>query len=787
MLISMNWIEDFVDLKGLDKEELIRRFTLSTAEVEEIIYKGKNLKDVVVGKILSVENHPTSKKLHILKVDGGDKVYDVICGAPNVREGLVVPFAKEGGQVGDLKINCATIAGFESHGMCCSEAELSISDNHAGLMELDENLVIGTNILDVFDIEDVVFEVDNKSLTNRPDLWGHYGIAREFAALTGRELKAVPKEDLSKYNDLSPVEIKITDTDNCFRYSGLTLENVTKKLSPVNMRIRLFYCGTRGINLLADLTNYLMLELGQPMHAFDNRKVTKIDVKRFDSAFKFKTLDDIEREIDENTLMICNEDGPVAIAGIMGGLNSEIVDDTSSLLLESANFDAICVRKSSTRMGLRTDASMRYEKTLDPEITLLAIERFVKLLSEIDCDIKITSSLTDVYAKTYPEIKLDFTKAYVDRYTGIEIENAKILSTLNSLGFNAKESGDVFSVTVPSWRATKDVTIKADIIEEITRIYGYDNFEIKTSKSPLYPVLASSTRLCDNFTKDILVNSYKLHELHSYLWCDSKKYKDLGIELVDNVHLVNAINPDCTVIRQSMIPTLLSFVNENKNFGSDFGIFEIGRVVEGISKNGDCNERKKLGIVLYSKTLGEKDLYFKLRDIIYSLITKIKHITPKFEICEATQTFAHPKNTAKISVDGINLGAMNTLHPAVSKNIDKKAAIVSAEIDMHSLAEINTKTLSYDEPSKFPGIEIDLSLTLNNSTTYDELTFAWADVTELLKKVSFIDSYETDGQKSVTLRFLFSSKEKTLSKAELQVNIDKILENLLSKGIKLRT
>ncbi len=786
MLISMNWIEDFVDLKGLDKEELIKRFTLSTAEVEEIIYKGQNLKDVVVGKILSVEKHPTSKKLHILKVDGGDMVYDVICGAPNVREGLFVPFAKEGGQVGELKINCATIAGFESHGMCCSEAELGISDNHAGLMELDENLVIGTNILDVFDIKDTVFEVDNKSLTNRPDLWGHYGIAREFAAIAGRELREVPKEDLSKYDHLSPVDIKITDSVNCFRYSGLTLENVTKKISPVNMRIRLFYCGTRGINLLADLTNYLMLELGQPMHAFDNRKVSKIDVKRFDTVSTFKTLDDIEREIDENTLMICNEDGPVAIAGIMGGLNSEIVDDTSSLLLESANFDAICVRKSSTRMGLRTDASMRYEKTLDPEITILAIERFVKLLTDIDSDIKITSSLTDVYAKTYPEIKLDFTKAYVDRYTGIEIGNDKILNTLNSLGFNAQEKDNIFSVTVPSWRATKDVTMKADIIEEITRIYGYDNFEIKTSKSPLYPVLASSTRLCDNFAKDILVNSYKLHELHSYIWCDSKKYKDLGIEITDNVHLVNAINPDCTVLRQSMIPTLLSFANENKNYGSDFGIFEIGRVVDGMKENGECNERKKLGIVLYSKTLSEKDLYFKLRDIVYSLITKIKHQTPQFEVCNSTLSFEHPKNTAKISACDIVLGKMSTLHPAVSKNIDKKAAIVSAEIDMHTLSELSALTLSYDEPSKFPGIEIDLSLTVENSTAYNELVFAWQDVTELLKKVSFIDSYETDGQKSVTLRFLFSSKEKTLSKAEVQVDVDKILENLAQKGIKLR-
>ncbi len=786
MLISMNWINDFVDLEGLDKEELIKRFTLSTAEVEEVIYKGENLKDVVVGRILSVEDHPTSKKLHILKVDGGDKVYDVICGAPNVRENMLVPFAKEGGQVGDLKINCATIAGFESHGMCCSEAELGISDSHAGLMELDESLTVGTDILDVFEIKDIVFEVDNKSLTNRPDLWGHYGIAREFAALTGRELKAVPKEDLTKYNELSPIDIKISDSENCFRYSGLKVDNVSEKLSPVNMRIRLFYCGTRGINLLADLTNYLMLELGQPMHAFDSRKVNSIEVKRFDKAFSFKTLDDIDREIDENTLMICNEEGPVAIAGIMGGLNSEIVDDTSSLLLESANFDAVCVRKSSTRMGLRTDASMRYEKTLDPEITILAIERFVRLLIDIDSGVKVVSSLTDNYAKHYDTIKLDFTKAYVDRYTGIEIKNSQILDTLNSLGFNASETNDVFSVTVPSWRATKDVTIKADIIEEITRIYGYDNFEVKTSKSPLFPVLPTAGRLCDNFTKDILVNSYKLHEVHSYLWCDSKKYKDLGIEVTDNVHLVNAINPDCTVLRNSMIPTLLSFANENKNYGQNFGLFEIARVVEGMKENGECNERKKLGVVLYSRNESEKDLYFKLRDIIFTIVNKVKHVIPSFDICENVFSFQHPKNTVKISANNKSLGYMNTLHPTVNANIDKKAVIVTAEIDMQILADIATQTISYKEPSKFPGIEIDLSLNVANNTKYSELEYAWSDVTELLQKVSFIDSYDSGEQKSMTLRFLFSSKEKTLSKSEVQVHVDKILENLSQKGIGLR-
>ena len=290
MFISMNWIGDFVDLSGLDLEALIHRFTLSTAEVEDVYHMGEDLRDVVSGKILSVREHPNSKKLHLLQVDAGDKIYDVVCGAPNVREGLIVPFVKEGGMVSGQEIAVATIAGCESHGMCCSEKELGISADHSGLMELDPGTPVGVDVCDLFAIKDTVFEVDNKSLTNRPDLWGHYGIAREFAALTGRKLKPLETVELSQFDGLDPIKIDVQD-DLCYRYTGLKVRNIQKKVSPVDMRIRLFYCGSRAINLLADLTNYLMLEMGQPMHAFDCAKVDQIEVKRFDEPFPFTTLD----------------------------------------------------------------------------------------------------------------------------------------------------------------------------------------------------------------------------------------------------------------------------------------------------------------------------------------------------------------------------------------------------------------------------------------------------------------------------------------------------------------
>lgn len=788
MYISMNWIGDFVDLSGLDLEALIHRFTLSTAEVEDVYHMGQDLRDVVAGKILSVEAHPNSKKLHLLKVDTGDTIYDVVCGAPNVREGLIVPFVKEGGMVSGQEIACASIAGVESHGMCCSEKELGISDNHAGLMELPEDTPVGVDICDLYAIKDTVFEVDNKSLTNRPDLWGHYGIAREFAALSGRELKPLETVSLEAFDNLDPIQIDVQDQELCYRYTGLKVRNIQKKVSPVDMRIRLYYCGSRGINLLADLTNYLMLEMGQPMHAFDCAKVDQIEVKRFEAPFAFTTLDGTQRTVDENTLMICCKGQPVAIAGIMGGLDSEIEDDTDSLLLESANFDAVSVRKSSTRLGLRTDASMRYEKTLDPEMCPTAIARFVKLLLDIDPQAQVISRLTDVYCKKYPQVSLTFDKAYVDRYTGIEISNDRILETLRALGFGAQFDGREFQVEVPSWRATKDVTIKADIIEEITRIYGYDNFQIKTTRSALYPEKRSAGNKADNFTKDILVQRYHLHEVHSYIWFDQKKCKELGIALEENVKLLSPQSPDLETLRTNMGPTLLSFVNENKPFAPDFGLFEIGRVCEGVKEDGLCNERKKLGIALYSRTRSEKELYMELLEIFTALGRDIKRADFTFKNGEPRHGWQHPRNTAFVSCKGQELGWLCALHPAVAAKLDKKAAVVCAQLDMDAFAAIQETDIAYREPSRFPGIDIDLSLALPQGMTYAQLAPAWADLdAETLSSVTLIDSFQQGALLSITLRFAFSSQEHTLSKEEVQPWVDGIVEKLAKVGVALRS
>ncbi len=785
MYISMNWISDFVDLDGLDKMKLINKFSLSTAEVENDIYiKGQDISGIVAAEIKEVAPHPDSKKLHLLKVDAGeDELIDVVCAAPNVRVGMKTAFAKVGAQLGDVTISSRKLAGYESCGMCCSEKEIGISDDNSGIMEIFDDVPNGTDLKELYEIDDIIFEVDNKSLTNRPDLWGHYGIAREFAAISGRKLKELDCADLSKYDSLPSVDLKIEDS-LCYRYSCIKFENITRNISPVNMRIRLYYCGMRAINYLADLTNYLMLEMGQPMHAFDSRKVGKIRIKRFDKPFEFTTLDNVERHIDEDTLMICNDNTPVAIAGIMGGLDSEIVDDTTSLTLESATFDAVSIRKSTVRLAHRTDASMRYEKALDPEMTITAIARFVYLLAKYDKDIKVISSLTDEYAYKYPTVDLKFDKKYVNRYTGIDIDNEQIVNTLEALGFKVTLSNDEFEVVVPSFRATKDVTIKADIIEEIARIYGYDNFEVKTASAPLYPVCVEVEKDVEDKIKDTLVKRFSLHEVHSYIWENYDDMKELGLQIEPNIRIVNATNPNIETIRNALVPTQLCQIKQNVSFSDDFGIFEIGRAVDGVDENNCCKEEKLLCITLYSKEQHIGQLYYKLRNIIACIAYDIKHRSLSYMPKEANHDYQHPKNLNKIICDDLEIGEIGIIHPNVVNKIDKRASIVYAQINIKDFASIENIGIEYEEDSKYPAIEVDLSFV---SDKFEPIEKAIKDENSpLMKKMKLIDIYEDDNNKSITIRLTFSHNERTLTREEVSKVTDRIIDNLKSVGVMLR-
>lgn len=792
MYISINWIKDFVNLDGVDIDKLIYKFTMSTAEVEGITKYGQDISGVIVAKILSVENVENSKKLHKLMVDTGKEKLQVICGAPNVKEGTKVVYAQVGSVVQGQKIGQATLAGQISNGMCLSEKELGISDDHSGIIILDDDAKLGEDIKNIIPIDDVVYEVDNKSLTNRPDLWGHYGIAREIAAITKRELKPLDIENLALYNDLEKLSIGVEAQDDeqlCLRFSAMRVENVTKKQASWKMKVRLYYCGMRSINLLADMTNYIMLELGQPMHAYDNRKVSCVEVKTLKEDSEFTTLDSQLRKLDKGTLMIYNDKEPVGVAGVMGGLASEIVDDTTTLFLESANFNAVTIRKTASKLDLRTDAAARYEKTLDPELTELAIARFIKLLKEEDKDIKITSAFSDVYIQKYPHITIKLDKDYIDRSIGKVLPMENIVTTLKNLEFGVKLDGDNLTVDVPSFRATKDVSQKADIIEEIARIYGYDNIEAKTNLWKVSPVAKDPVRELEYSAKELLASKYGMNEIHSYVWYNTELNQELGIKVEDNLKIVNGIVRLDNTLRREMAPTMLYAINKNLKYMPECRVFEIGRTFEYHFDGKEAKEYKVLGLAVASCKDTEKNLAYEVKSMIDSIVKINKNLDVEYKnVNDVKSNWMHPINTFEIDVDNKNLGYISVVHPKIKDAINSKASIVVAELRIDTLGEILKRDISYKEVSKYQTVNFDLSLIVDKDTKYSEIEKVIKDSNmKFLMEYSLVDIYENEeklaGKKTITIRFTIGSYTDTLTKEQIDTERETVLKALSSNNM----
>ena len=792
MYISINWIKDFVDLDGIDVENLIYKFTMSTAEVEGITKHGQDVNGVIVAQILSVENVENSKKLHKLMVDTGKEKLQVICGAPNVREGAKVAFAQVGSTVGGQKIGQATFAGETSNGMCLSEKELGISDDHSGIIILEDDAKLGEDIKNIIPVDDIIYEVDNKSLTNRPDLWGHYGIAREIAAITGRKLKPLDVENLEIYKDLEKLQIGVECQDDkqlCLRYSALRVENVTKKQASWKMKVRLYYCGMRSINLLADMTNYIMLELGQPMHAFDNRIVSSVEVKTLKEDSEFTTLDGQLRKLDKGTLMIHNDKEPVAIAGVMGGLASEIEDDTTTLFLESANFDAVAIRKTASKIDLRTDAAARYEKTLDPELTELAIARFIRILKDEDKDIKVTSSFSDVYIEKYPHITIHIDKDYIDRSIGKVLSMDEVTTTLKNLEYDIKVDGKDITIEVPTFRATKDVSQKADIIEEIARIHGYDNIEPKTNLWAVTPVAKDPVRELEYSAKEVLASKYGMNEIHSYVWYNTELNQELGIKVKDNLKIVNGIVRLDNTLRREMAPTMLYAVNKNLKYMNDCKVFEVGRTFNYNFDGKEAEEYKVLGIAVASTKQTEKELAFETKSMIDSIVKINKNLDVEYKEIELVQNnWMHPVNSFEIVVNNQSLGYISVVHPKIKDAINSKASIVVAELKIDTLGEIAKNEINYKEISKYQTVTFDLSLIVNKDTKYVEIEKVIKDANmEYLMDYSLVDIYESTekllGKKTVTIRFTIGSYTDTLTKEQIDVERESILKSLNNNGM----
>lgn len=770
MLISCNKLKTYIkDSEKIDWLKVWDKFTIRTAEVENVKEVGDKFDGVVIAQIVECIPHPDSDHMHILKVNyGASEPIQVVCGAYNVRVGLKTAYIKVGGHIDGIEIKAKPLRGILSNGMCCSMRELGIGDDHDGIIELPDDVVVGTDIKDYLPVKDIIVEIDNKSLTNRPDLWGHYGIAREIATITHTEMLPLEMEEIK--NDKEDLDIKINNPELCYRYTGLKIDNIKNNKSPLELQIFLYYTGMRSISLIVDLTNYLMLELGQPMHAFDSRVVKNIEVGLANNKDLFTTLDGVERKLSSENLMIKNNNEYFAIAGVMGGKNSEILSDTTSIFLESATFNAGSVRKTANFLGLRTDASARYEKSLDPNMTDKAIKRLVYLLRKENPDMQIASNLTDVYPNVLNEVNITLHKDLLSKYMGTTLSDESVINTLESLGFKVENTDYSYEVVVPTFRHSKDINIEEDLIEEIARIYGLENFTPKPLKLDLTITEHEKTFNEEYEVKSLLATKYDMNEVNSYIWYDTNTLQTLGIKK-DGVKLLG--KSDNNILRDDLSFSLLNIVEENfKNF-SEFSIFEIGTIIES-------NQNKRiLSIILCGKEKELEQLYNKAKTVTGYIFKALKHkeITLSNNVNEKEY---YDKNLGKIiNVDDTKIGTINVLDKIYTNKLSKKKAIVCIDIDFDKYAKLEKDIILEKVVSKYPSVELDYTIIMPTDKKYEDLKEVLKEFkSKLIERNELVSIYEN----KYTIKYVLGSPYKTLEQKDLQTFKERFIAHLKENG-----
>lgn len=777
MLISCNKLKTHIkNANNIDWVKIWEIFTIRTAEVENVTIVGNTFDSVVVAEIKECINHPDSDHLHILKVDCGEEEWvQVVCGAPNVRVGLKTAYVKVGGHIDDLEIKARPLRGVLSSGMCCSGKELRISDNHDGIMELPETFEIGKNIKECLPIDDIIVEIDNKSLTNRPDLWGHFGIAREICAITNHELIPLEIEEIP--NTQEDLDIIIKNEELCYRYCGLKIENIENNQTPLDMQIFLYYVGMRSISLLVDLTNYLMLELGQPMHAFDGRIVKNIEVGLANDKDSYKTLDGVERTLTNEMLMIKNGDKYFGIAGVMGGLDSEILPDTTSIFLESATFHPGSVRRTAAKLGLRTEASARYEKSLDPNMADLSIKRFTHLLRKENKNLKITSNLTDVYPKKLVEEKICLDKKTLTTYMGKELQDELVLNILVSLGFQVEIEKEDYIITVPTFRATKDIKIKQDIIEEIARIYGLENFTPKPLKLDLTPIEHETVFTEEYDVKRLLATKFDASEVHSYIWYDTNLLNTLEIQK-ENVSLLGKENNN--ILRDDLSLSLLNIVKENFKNRTSFKIFEIGTII----KNNQ--NHRILSIILADEEKNIAKRYLDAKIMIQYLFKTLKNIDTKL-INNVNELEYYNKELGKtIYTNNSKIGELNVLNKNLTNKLSKKKCIITIDINFDQFVKLQKIDKISQEVSKYPSVDLDYTIITNKQTKYNDLEEVLNNFKKsIIQERKLISTYEDENEKKFTIRYIVGSDEKTLNGKELNKFKEDFIHHIRSNHLEI--
>lgn len=791
MKISLNWLNDYVDLSDQSPERIAELLSLHTAEVEGIEEVGAAIADVVVGEVLEREQHPDADRLSVTRVAfGAEDTVGVVCGAPNVRAGLKIAFAPVGSKLpGDLKIKRAKLRGVESCGMICSERELEMSDEHNGILELPADAPVGTKLVAYLGMQDFVFELDNKSLTHRPDLWGHYGFARELAAILGRELKPLALAQVER--EAAPQQpdarfaIRIEDPASCRFYAGLefSIEGEVGP-SPEWMQRRLQAVGQRPIDLLVDLTNYLLLETGQPTHAFDRDRLRgdTILVRRAQAGETLTTLDDQQRSLIDEDLLIADAEGGIAIAGVMGGASSEVSESTQRVLLEAAHFAPTRVRRTAHRLSLRTDASSRFEKSLDPAGTWQAVERFVSLLQQTRPDAKVLGPARTAGSSDADQVSLELDPTRTAKLLGLPLDREQVAENLRRLGFLVRDQGSHLQVDVPSWRSSKDVRTPIDLVEEVGRLAGYHGIEARPLEAPIEALPPDPMRQLCRRLGSRLMGAHQAFETQGYTFLHADWAKHLDQARDAFVIVDNPVQDAVDLVRQDSIPNLLEQASANWRSHAQGALFEFGK---GYFPEGDAlpTQRRWLSVVLWQreedKRHGPGSLFGRARslveDILRSAAASLKAVPGRERTLPG---WGHP---AQSLVYGDDLVVVSSVHPRVRAAVDlEDAKLVAIRFDLEGLLANAAQGGNFVAPSRFPQIKCDIALALPSGLPFAEVEKTLRQAGgKTLVSLELFDVYEEgalaeQGQRSLAFHAVLQAADRTLSEKDEQKFLRKI-------------
>ena len=803
MKISLNWLREFTFIPdNVDPQSLGKLFTAHTAEVEQVESEGASFDKMVVGQILEVNPHPNADKLRITRTNVGGEILQIVCGAPNIFAGQFVPVALPGSKVrwhgeGDLiTLEPTKIRGVESYGMICAAEEIGLPPAGDGIVDLSAlNPKAGTPLAEIFGKNDTVLTVDNKSLTHRPDLWGHYGIAREMSAIFKLPLKAINTDVAIPAQGESP-NIEVKGKKICPRYIGIYVDGIKVDPSPEWLQKKLNTIGYKSISNIVDVTNLVMAEIGQPLHAFDATKIdTGIIVRNAKKNEKIKTLDGQERTLSEEMLVIADHKKALAIAGVMGGEDSEINNDTTKILIESANFDPSSVRKTSVKIGLRTEAVQRFEKSLDPNLAETAIKLACKYILEICPTARICGPAVDI--KNYKEKKniVSVNLKRVLSKIGVAISTEEIIDILTRLEFKPTlASKDKLKVEIPSFRATKDISIEDDLVEEIARMHGYNNITPVLPDLPIRLPIANIERKLKHKSRQIFAEALGFDEVYNHSFYSLIEIKKCHLIEEAHLQLLNYLSEDQTHLRTSLLPNILKNIGQNLKQFNEFKLFEIGHTYTNLQEFFPLEEKKICAAVVLSKK-NQTDPFYIAKGALETYLKLIGFNTntlkmDRISVCP----YAHPNKLAsfKLKKDDTEIARIFELHPSISKNYDLTSAkIAIIEVNFSAMVKEPFTATKFKAIPKFPGIRFDVSVSIDKKIEIGTVEKSIANCDKnLIKEVKLFDLYEGPNvdhdKKALAFSILLQSPERTLTDEEMKATQQKVFTKLTEIGGEIR-